>query len=450
MSAPLIGAERPNIVVLLADDLGWSDLSCYGSRHTHTPNLDRLAEEGMRFTDFYAAAPNCSPSRAGLLTGRVPARTGIYNYIPDQGPLYLPTSEVTVAELLKDAGYDTAHFGKWHLNYNVESKEIPQPADHGFNYSLRTENNAMPSHRNPKNFVRNDQRLGEVEGFSCQIVVDEAINWIENLRDRESPFFTCLWFHETHTPIASPDELVESHRNAGRKKKEAQYNANVENLDIAIGRFLRQLDSLKLSDNTLVVFSSDNGGLAERSNGPLRGRKSFVWEGGIREPGIMRWPGHIPAGVENNTPCGLVDLLPTFCTLAECRVPDDRPIDGVDLVPIWNGESIRRSYPLFWFFYRVEPAAAMRDGDWTIVGYLAGKVPKSHPLSPEQMAWLKRTGFERFELYNVRVDIGEQSDLSSRHPHRFAAMSEAIIERHKAVVSEGPVWQFPPKKSSEN
>ncbi|MHC4368831.1 MAG: sulfatase-like hydrolase/transferase, partial [Planctomycetota bacterium] len=186
--------SRPNILVLLADDLGYSDLSCYGSRSTKTRNLDKLAESGMRFTDFYAPAPNCSPSRAGLLTGRSPSRTGMYNYIPPDGPLHLPEPEVTIAELLRDAGYNTAHIGKWHLCHDMLSEDLPQPSDHGFDYSLGTENNASPSHKNPANFVRNGKAVGKMEGYSCQIVADEVIGFLDNREDSGKPFFICAWF----------------------------------------------------------------------------------------------------------------------------------------------------------------------------------------------------------------------------------------------------------------
>jgi arylsulfatase A len=447
-------ADKPNILVLFADDLGWADLACYGSKNTKTPNLDRLAAQGMRFTDFYAGAPNCSPSRACMLTGRTPSRTGMYSYIPPKGPLHLPASEITIAQLLRDAGYDTAHAGKWHLVHDMLSDKLPQPRDHGFNHSLGTSNNASPSHHNPSNFVRNGKAIGRVEGYSCQIVADEVIDWISTKRDKDKPFFACAWFHETHTPIASPADLVARHPNA-KSKKDALYYANVENMDAACGRILKTLDELKLTENTFVIFTSDNGGVRAESNGPLRGRKSFVWEGGIREPGIMRWPGRIKPGSVSNEPAGVVDLLPTFCAMGGAKVPADRPIDGVSLFPLFEGKSIARKTPMFWFFYRTAPAAAMRDGDWVMVGYLAGKVPASHALSAEQMAWLKKTKLDKFELYNVRKDIAQKNELSASEPDRFARMKKQISELHGQVVAEGPVWQFPPsgakpKKNRKN
>lgn len=430
--------RQPNILVLVADDLGYADLSCYGSQHAQTPHLDKLADEGLRLTDFYAAAPNCSPSRAGLLTGRTPSRTGIYSYIPPNGPHYLPADEVTVAEQLRDAGYDTAHMGKWHLNYDLLSDALPQPTDHGFNYWFATENNASPSHRNPNNFVRNGEAVGTLKGYSCDIVADEFLGWLDTTRDAKKPFFACVWFHETHTPIASPEELIKRHADA--ELADARYYANVENLDASIGRILASLDAAELSDETLVIFTSDNGGVRPESNGPLRERKSFVWEGGIREPGIFRWPGRIEPGSESDQPCGFVDLLPTFCKLAGAVTPDGRPLDGVSLLPLFDGKPLRRDRPLFWYFYRTRPAAAMRSGDWSLVGYHETRVPSSHALSREQMRWLKETPLTRFELFNLREDIGQQENVAEQHPQKFEQMKEEMIKLHREVVDEGPMW----------
>lgn len=435
-----LAAERPNILILLADDLGWADLGCFDAPNAKTPNLDQLATEGMRLTDFHAAAPNCSPSRAGMLTGRVPARTGIYNYIPPTGPLYLPESETTIAELLRNAGYETAHVGKWHLCHDLLSDELPNPADHGFDHWMSTENNASPSHANPNNFVLNGKAIGPIEGYSCQIVADEAIRWMDEDRDAERPFFLCAWFHETHTPIASPKELIARYPNA--KPADAKYYANVENMDAAVGRLLKALDERGLREDTFVLFSSDNGGLRAESNGPLRGKKSFVWEGGIREPGIIRWPGHVEPGVTRDEPAGFVDLLPTLCEITGVEPPNDRTLDGVSLTPLFDGERLRRKQPLFWFFYRVEPAVALRDGDWSLVGYLEEGLPASHSLSEAQQAFLKRAKIQRFELYNLAEDLEQQHDVSADHPERFEAMKEAMVRLHADVVAEGPTWTF--------
>jgi arylsulfatase A len=338
----------------------------------------------------------------------------MYSYIPPNGPHYLPRSEITIAELLRDTGYNTAHVGKWHLCYDMLSEDLPQPVDHGFAYSLGTENNASPSHKDPTNFVRNGKAVDKIEGYSCQIVADEVIGYLDDKSGSDKPFFICAWFHETHTPIASPPELVERHGDT-KKKKDALYYANVENLDIAVGRILKALDKHGIAENTFVIFSSDNGGVRPESCVPLRGRKSFVWEGGIREPGIIRWPGRVKPGSVCRQPAGLIDLLPTFCAMADCEVPDDRPIDGVSLLPLFEGERLKRSTPLFC-------------------------LPRSHALTVEQMAFLKRAKLDRFEMYNLREDLAQATDLSARHAERFETMKRQMVKLHGEVVAEGPVW----------
>jgi len=214
----------------------------------------------------------------------------------------------------------------------------------------------------------------------------------------------------------------------------------VENLDLAVGRILKALDKRGLTENTFVIFSSDNGGVRPESCAPFRGRKSFVWEGGIREPGIIRWPGHVKPGSVCSQPAGMVDLLPTFCAMAGCEVPDDRPIDGVSLLPLFEGKQLERSTPLFWYFYRTAPAAAMRVNDWVIVGYLEEGLPRSHGLTAEQMTFLKRAKLERFELFNLRRDMAQTTDLSERYAERFETMKRQMVKLHSEVVAEGPVW----------
>lgn len=431
---------RPNILVLLADDMGWADLTCYGSRNTSTPHLDRLAAQGVRFTDFYAGAPLCSPSRAALLTGRSPNRAGIYSYIPPDGPHYLRASEVTIAELLRDAGYETMHAGKWHLCHDLLSEGLPQARDHGFQYSFATENNASPSHRDPVNFVRNGEEVGPLEGYSAQLVADEVIDWLTVTRDRSRPFLACAWFHETHTPIASPPELVGRHAEA--EEQDAAYYANVESLDAAAGRLLATLEQLGLAEETLVVFSSDNGGLREESNGGLRGRKSFLWEGGIRVPGVIRWPGHIEPATVMSEPAGLVDLLPTLCAATKVAPPGGLHLDGVDLTPLFAGEVLQRETPLFWCFYRTVPAAAMRVGDWVILGMPETKVPFSHRLTADQQDWLSVTKLRRFQLFDLGTDPAQTTDLAVTEPERLARMRAQLVGLYDEVYAEGPRWVF--------
>lgn len=435
-------AARPNFLMILLDDLGWTDFGCYGSQ-IQTDNIDKVARQGMRFTDCHSAAPNCSPSRTGLLTGRTPSRVGMYSYIPPNHPMHLPAGEITVAKLLKDAGYRTGHFGKWHVS-KLLSKQ-PQPKDLGFEYSLATDNNASPSHRNPKNFVRNGKEVGETRGYSCQLVVDETIGWLKDIGD-EKPFLACVWFHEPHTPIASPPELVKKYQQRFPKlsKKAATYYANIENVDLAVGRLMEHLDESGLAKDTMVFITSDNGPLNEFSKVGLRGRKSHVWEGGHRVPGIFRWPGKIEAGSVNHTPICGVDFLPTVCDIAGVDVPRDRTIDGTSVWPLLRGGAVERKKPLYWFFYRLLPAVAMRDGDWVLIANTDdADRPKTHSLVAADMPKIKNSRLQDFELYNLRSDRLQRTDVSSAEPRVLARLKRKLIDFHVGVVKEGPAWQIP-------
>ncbi len=357
LATSLVGAERPNIVIFLADDAGYSDFGCFGGQ-AKTPHVDQLAREGLKLTDFHAAAPNCSPSRTGILTGRYPSRVGVYSYIPQPPdglhPMHLPASEITLPELLKKNGYKTAHFGKWHLG-TLNSTQ-PQPDEHGFDYSFGTTSNAIPSHLNPVNFIRNGEALGELKGYACQLVVDEAIQWLD-AKEGDDPFFLYVAYHEPHTRIASPPEMVAQY---SYDKNRNEYLANVQNLDDATGRLLAHLDTLGQRENTLALFTSDNGSLHDASNGGYRGQKSMVFEGGIREPAVIRWPAKVKAGRTSDATLDHVDLLATFCALAGIQPPQDRTLDGVDFSPLLTSDDWERDQPLLWFFYRSIAGAGQR------------------------------------------------------------------------------------------
>ena len=340
---------HPNLIVILCDDLGYGDLGCFGHPQIKTPNLDRLAGEGLRLTDCYAGAPVCSPSRAGLLTGRIPNRLGIYDWIPQNSPMHLQSTELTIATLLKKAGYETCHVGKWHCNGKFNSPDQPQPGDHGFDYWFSTQNNANPSHKNPVNFVRNGQKVGPLQGFSSQIIVDEAMEWLSQ-RDKSKPFLLMVWLHSPHEPIATAGSFVEPYLATAENPQQAEYFGNVSQLDHEVGRLLKDLDERGLRDNSLVYFSSDNGPEtlhrykgSERSYGspsPLRGMKLHMYEGGIRVPGIVRWPGHITPAQISNQPVVSYDLLPTFCALAGVTPPTDRRCLYCTTVVLVPGRSI--------------------------------------------------------------------------------------------------------------
>ncbi|TWU57190.1 sulfatase [Rubripirellula reticaptiva] len=435
------GEGKPNILLVMLDDSGWTDFGCFGSE-IQTPNIDALAAQGMTFTDCHAAAPNCSPSRVGMLTGRMPTRVGMYSYIPANHPMHLPDEEITIAEVLKPHGYATGHFGKWHVS-KLDSDQ-PQPADQGFDYSLGTDNNALPSHRDPINFVRNGKAIGKVDGYSCQIVTDEANRWLASLPG-DQPFFSCVWFHEPHNKIASPPELIEKYKKLYPQlnQKQATYYANIENVDLAVGQLLKKLDELDRAKDTFVFLTSDNGGMNPWSNQGLRGQKSLVYEGGQREPGILRWPGKVEPGSQCDDPVSHLDLLPTICEIAGAAKPNDRKLDGTSWLPILSGQPLVRVTPLMWFFYRVAPAAAMRRGDWVILGYLNDPIQQhSHALTKPDMPMIKTARLDRFELYNLKSDQQQTNDLSASELERLGRMRTELINLHREIVAEGPVWEL--------
>jgi arylsulfatase A len=266
-------ADTPNVVVFLADDLGYSDLGCYGHPRIKTPNLDAFAKEGVRLTQCYAASAVCSPSRSAILTGRTPHRNGVYTWIAEGSEVHLRTSEIALPKLLKEAGYATCHVGKWHLNGKFNDPAQPQPNDHGYDHWMATQNNAGPSHMNPTNFVRNGKPVGKLEGFSAPLVADEAIDWLKTGRDKAKPFFLAVWAHEPHLPIETDPEFQKPYADLDEDLR--QHHGNVSQLDHAFGKLMRALDEQKLTDTTFVFFTSDNGpegdGLKNRTRGSTGG-----------------------------------------------------------------------------------------------------------------------------------------------------------------------------------
>ncbi len=439
-------ADRPpNIVLVLADDLGYGDLACYGHPQIKTPNIDRFAAAGLRLTDCYAAAANCSPSRTGLMTGRTPSRVGVYNWIPMLSPMHVRRREITVATLLRNAGYDTAHVGKWHLNGMFNDPAQPQPWDHGFQHWFSTQNNALPNHRNPFNFVRNGKAVGRMEGYAADLVAEEAVEWLEK-RQASKPFFLFVCFHEPHEPIASARKFTDLY--PSDDPSYSAHHGNVTQLDAAFGRIVGALDQLKLRDDTLVLFTSDNGPAVTSihphgSAGPLRAKKGHIYDGGIRVPGIIQWPGVVEPGTTSDQPVCSVDVLPTFCELASVTIPSDRVLDGASFAPLLSGRAIERSKPLYWQFQRAssEVKVAIRDGDWKLNARLSG--PSFRPsgsITLEEMTSMKEAELIGFELYDLRADISESTDLKSKHPATFEKLKKQMIAMHHEVREEGPIW----------
>lgn len=437
---------RPNIVLVLTDDLGYGDLGCYGNAELRTPNVDRFAKEGLRLTSCYAGHANCSPSRTALMTGRTPMRVGIRNWIPEESPVHVPRSEITVATLLKRAGYATCVSGKWHLNGELNLPTQPQPNDHGFDHWFTTQNNALPNHRNPNNFVRNGKWVGPLDGYAAQIVVGEAIDWLSELRDRSKPFFLFVSIHEPHEPIATADKFTALY--PSDDPSYSAHHGNISQMDDAFGRLMAELDGQGLRDETLVLFTSDNGPAITSyhphgSAGPLRDKKGSLYEGGIRVPGILRWPGHTRPGTISDEPVCGVDLLPTLCAVAGIEPPGDRVLDGANLLPILEDKPVIRSTPLYWHFNQAvgDPKAALRVGDWKLLATLdAAALSRSNDITEAAEQQFKTAGLDKFFLYNLKADIGETTDLAAAEPAKLAELKGLLEAKYREVRNEAPVW----------
>jgi len=413
---------RPNIVLFLADDLGWGDLGCYGDAAAVTPNLDRFAAEGLRLTDCHSASSVCSPSRSSLLTGRTPYRNGVITWIPENSPIHLRRSEITLPRMLRDAGYDTCHVGKWHLNGMFNAPDQPQPSDHGYDWWLGTQNNAHPSHAFPTNFVRNGQKVGKADDHSAPFVAGEAVRWLEARRDPAKPFFLAVWTHEPHYPIASADRYERLHAGVS-DPVERTYRGNVTQLDDAFGTVMKALDKLNVSGNTLVFFTSDNGPEGDGVKDPgrgltggLRGRKRSMYEGGHRVAGLFRWPGHIAPGGTSDLPVIGSDFFPTALAAAGLEPPAGVKLDGVSLLPVFAGKPVERPGPMYW---RWEGKVAYREGDWKVV-------------TDEALA--------KPELYDLGRDRAEAQDMARTEADRLAGMMQRLRAYTTEVEAEGPKW----------
>ena len=443
---------RPNIVVILCDDLGYGDLACYGHPKIKTPFLDKMAKNGIRFTDFYSTAPVCSPSRVGLLTGRSPNRAGVYDWIPGGRDIHMRESEVTIPQLLKKAGYATCMSGKWHCNGKFNSRWQPQPNDAGFDHRFGTQNNATPSHENPKNFVRNGEPVGELKGYSCQLVVDEAVSWLRGQQSKKKPFFMYIAFHEPHEPVASPKDMVSQYDGVARNYDEAQYFANVTNLDAAVGKLMKTLRFMNLVENTLVIFTSDNGPEtllrygkgSRRSFGvadPLRGMKLWTTEAGFRVAGIMHWPARIKSGQVSGEVISALDFLPTFCDLAGAKAPENLKLDGTSFLPALESRGVKREKPLLWVYYSALNArrVAMRDGKWKVLAKM--NFPKTKTINQKNMSQAKGTTLSDFQIFDLSQDIDESKNLAETNPSKLKELQNTMEIYYRELVNDSHVWK---------
>lgn len=427
--------EKPNFIFIFADDLGWGDLGSYGHRQLRTPELDKMAEEGMSLTDFYVASPVCAPSRAAVMTGRYPARYKIHKAItgnPEKNASFnmanfLDPETTLLTRLLQQNGYVTGHFGKWHLG---STPDAPPPGEYGIDvhYTINSTDVKMrvPRHK------------------SSEAMVDEAIKFMEQNKDQ--PFYMNVWTLIPHASLDPTDEQMAPYERFGAKRGGGKrgfstpaqiYYAAVTDLDHHIGRLIRKVENLGLSDNTIIVFSSDNGpedinvpaarhsGIG--SPGPFRGRKRSLYDGGIRVPFIIRWDEHIPENtVHTESVVGAVDLLPTFCSIANVDLPEDYKSDGQDMSSVFlKNEQVERKEPLLWDWtwiqhghvFNISPQLALRDGKWKFL------------MNPDG---------SRIELYDLSKGPQpmELDNVAEKYPEKVEEYKKILLD-FKSSIPEG-------------
>ena len=421
----------PNVIVILVDDLGWTDVGCYGSDLYETPNIDRLARDGVKFTDGYAACTVCSPTRAAAMTGKYPARLHvtdwIHGHVRSKAKLaipkwthYLPLEEVTIAEALKEAGYATAHIGKWHLG-----GELRWPEKQGFDLNVGGYHRGQPpSYFSPYRIpTLEDGPAGE---YLTDREAEEACKFIE--RNKDQPFFLYLPHYAVHTPIQAKKELIEKYRakiGPHLRHQNPAYAGMVESVDDSLRRITAKLDELGIAERTVIFFTGDNGGLVLRritNNAPLRAGKGSSYEGGVRVPFIVKWPAGARAGAISRAPVITVDLFPTILELTGAAGPDDK-IDGESIVPLLRdpGTALART-AIYWHYPHYHPGGAtpygaVRAGDWKLIEFF------------EDM---------HVELYNLKDDIGEKKNLAASMRQKAILMRRRLHAWRKSVGAQMP------------
>lgn len=443
LSGTADATQQPNIIVILADDLGYGDLGCFGSKTIKTPHLDKLAAEGLRLTSFYAQAV-CGPSRAALMTGCYPIRIGEPSNKKNQHTV-LHTKEVTMAEVLREAGYATACVGKWHLAERAKDSLTgfdlaTMPNGQGFDHFYGTPlyNGATVEVRDSKfrsTILRNEKIVTPaVESWDhiTQDYTREALDFIR--QQREKPFFLYLSHNMPHIPLGASDKF--KGKSAG-----GPYGDAVEEIDWSCGEIIKALHELGLAEKTLVIFTSDNGPWVETTRGmepdgeafiprdhsgnadPLRGYKMLTWEGGLRVPCVIWWPGKVPAGTFSNAITSTIDLLPTFASIAGGKTPPDRVIDGRNLMPLLCDPATTASPHNAFYYYCFTHLQAVRSGKWKFV--------RKRPAHPPWVGWSGRfagNAVDEFSLYDLDNDIGETNNVASKHPEVLARLRELAHE----------------------
>lgn len=445
---------KPNIIFILADDLGWADLPVYGNKFNEAPNLDQLAKDGMKFSNAYAACPVCSPTRASIQSGQYPAHVGITDFItghwrpyeelrvPINRTQYLPNEIHTIGEALQDAGYQTGYFGKWHLGNKDEHMPGPQGYDdwriqqRGTFYNLKSRQGIRPMDTT----LTDEERLSEV-------LTDYSIAFME--KNKKEPFFLFLSHYDVHVQLDGDMDLIDKYLNKekwGSYPGNAVYAAMIEHVDRSVGRIVEKLEALSLTENTLLIFFSDNGGLVSRfdeipllakdklpvyegsplqyiatSNAPLRGEKGTVFEGGIREPLLVKWPAKIKSGSVSEALISSVDFYPTLLEIAALQPKNVQALDGQSFLDVLTQNTEEEERAIFWHYpvyHHDVPAGAVRKGDWKLIEFFTDN---------------------HVELYNLKEDIGESKNLVEAMPEKAAELQKLLSDWRASVQAELPI-----------
>lgn len=440
--------KQPNIIFIMADDLGYGELGVYGNTFNETPNLDKLASQGMQFTQAYAAAPVCSPTRASILTGKYPARVGITDFLPERTTRWLdPAKYLTVNEVLSQVGYRTALVGKWHLDTDFKSLK-GGPKAHGFDEVIGSETKYIAD---GDYFFPYDKNSTFSTGAKDEYLTDrqsqEACKYIE--RNKENPFFLYLSYYSVHTKLEAPEDVVKKYKakfdqkygNGSAEKIYGPHNerhealhvdnpylaAMLERIDSGVGNVMETLKKNNLDQNTIVVFFSDNGGAYKvANNGELRSSKTWLYEGGIREPLLIKWPNKIKAGSINHTPVSSVDFYPTFAYAAGAKLKPDCTTDGLNLSPLWTAHGDLDRDALFWHYpsetgkWVNKMSSAVRKGDYKLIEFY-------------------KSG--RLELYNLKDDASEKYNIAEKFPEKTKELKQLLYNWRKEVNAETPIFK---------
>lgn len=428
-------AEKPNIVFFLADDLGWTGLNCFGSDFYETPNLDALADRGVKLTQAYSACTVCSPTRGALMTGYSPARSNLTDFIAGQNRKYakmkipdwnkgLKKDYITIAEALKAGGYRTGQIGKWHLDYPDEALG---PKAHGFDV-------AYDKPPGTKGYYIKNAKPGEAS-YVTDDLANQAVQFIESEEDKEKPFFLYFAFHVPHTPIQGREDLVNQFKEKVDQEKVHHnpiYAAMVKSMDMAVGKVLDSLKKMGMSEKTIVIFTSDNGGLTQRNgkhdgfteNKPLRRGKGSAYEGGVRVPGIVFWPGVTPAGKVCHTPVTTVDFYPTLLSASGVKGDSvhNANLDGMDLTSVLRQPGERMSRDLYWHYPHYHAG-----GDWPYSSIRSGSYRLVESLEDGHL-----------ELYDLSGDVSEAKDLSKQMPEKVKDLKSKLDRWRESVSAQMP------------